>query len=68
MALATDRVFSIAALVFSSSNYYGLVAAGGEISSDDPDPKVDALANNLAESSYITAVVFFFNLALAITY
>lgn len=38
------------------------------ISRGDPDPRVDASANNLAESLYMLSDVFFYNLALAITY
>jgi len=67
IALATDRVFSIANFVFSSIVDYEVTGAGGEMSRDEPDPSDAASANNLAESSYMLADVFFFSLAFAIT-
>jgi hypothetical protein len=66
--LAIDKVFSIANLVLLSSIDYAVGAAGGVISRDDPDPSVDASANNLAESLYILTGVFAASLAFAKTY
>jgi hypothetical protein len=66
-AFAIDRVFSIANLVLFSKSCYGEEVAGGEISREDPEPRVDAFASSFADSSYILFGVFAASLALAIT-
>ena len=57
----------MASLVLLSISYFGDVAAGGDMSKDEPDPSVEALASNFAESLYILSGDFAYNFAFAKT-